>query len=320
MAEQRSNEYMPPVFSFMDKTTPSARRDDTQDVSSTWRAYTTCLLLYLEAQSQMPIRMPDPAICDRYINDAWKALSSRNDASDVSDATDCGSTNYAPVVSTASVDDASPSTSHAGNGNLSGTTNGTARNATGTRGREQQESCAVSGEDFSRPDALPGHANGPTGDKVPICTNCNQSSEQKSKGKCETCGKLIRRARNLAANNRTHTGERRYNCKSCDKSFAHRQTLYNHKQIHTGVKPHICEKCTKPFKSKRELTVHLRSHSSDKPFVCEICNRSFTRNGSLRSHRQRIHEGKMPYQCKQCGFRFAKKQGLDAHLCQNIAC
>ncbi|XP_072141434.1 uncharacterized protein [Dermacentor andersoni] len=41
MAEKRSNVYTPPVFSFTDEATPSARRDDTQDVSSTLRAYTT---------------------------------------------------------------------------------------------------------------------------------------------------------------------------------------------------------------------------------------------------------------------------------------
>ncbi|XP_054920140.2 uncharacterized protein [Dermacentor andersoni] len=41
MSEKRSNEYAPPVFRFTDEATPSARRDDTQDVSSTLRAYTT---------------------------------------------------------------------------------------------------------------------------------------------------------------------------------------------------------------------------------------------------------------------------------------
>ncbi|XP_072145151.1 uncharacterized protein [Dermacentor andersoni] len=41
MAEERSNEYTPPVFSFMDEATISSSRENTQAASSSLSAYPT---------------------------------------------------------------------------------------------------------------------------------------------------------------------------------------------------------------------------------------------------------------------------------------
>nr|XP_054920578.1 zinc finger protein 480-like [Dermacentor andersoni] len=126
MTEERNGGQTPPAFTFIDEATAGTSREGGEGASGTSDDYTTCLRLYLEAQSQRPIRMPDSSICDGYINDAWEALNSRTDATDVNDATDSGSTNYAPAVTTDRTDHASPSTSRAGIEKVSSTTKGIA--------------------------------------------------------------------------------------------------------------------------------------------------------------------------------------------------
>nr|XP_054920244.1 zinc finger protein 271-like [Dermacentor andersoni] len=106
MTEQRKVGHTPPVFAFIEEATPGTSREGGEGASGTCDDY--------------------PAYIDEYINDALKALNRQTDASDVNDATDSGSTNYAPVVSTASADHAWPRTSHAGIEKLSSTTKDTA--------------------------------------------------------------------------------------------------------------------------------------------------------------------------------------------------
>nr|XP_054920250.1 zinc finger protein 761-like isoform X2 [Dermacentor andersoni] len=109
MTEQRKGGHTPPVFAFIEEATPGTSREGGEGASGTCNDY--------------------PAYIDEYINDALKALNRQTDATDVNDATDSGSTNYAPVVSTASTDHAWPRTSHDGIEKLSSTTKDTASNS-----------------------------------------------------------------------------------------------------------------------------------------------------------------------------------------------
>ncbi|XP_070382128.1 zinc finger protein 256-like isoform X2 [Dermacentor albipictus] len=105
MTEQRSGGQTPPAFAFIEEATPGTSREGGEGASA------TCDDI--------------PAYIDEYINDALKALKRQTNATDVNDATDSGSTNYAPVVSTASADHAWPRTSQAGIEKLSSTTKDT---------------------------------------------------------------------------------------------------------------------------------------------------------------------------------------------------
>ncbi|XP_070382119.1 uncharacterized protein [Dermacentor albipictus] len=106
MTEQRSGGRTPPAFAFIEEATPGTSREGGEGASGTCNDI--------------------PAYIDEYINDALKALKRQTNATDVNDATDSGSTNYAPVVSTASAVHAWPRTSHAGIEKLSSTTKDTA--------------------------------------------------------------------------------------------------------------------------------------------------------------------------------------------------
>ncbi|XP_070382195.1 uncharacterized protein [Dermacentor albipictus] len=106
MTDQRSGGQTPPAFAFIEEVTPGTSREGGEGASGTFDDI--------------------PAYIEEYIDDALKALKRQANATDVNDATDSGSTNYAPVVYTASAVHAWPRTSQAGIEKLSSTTKDTA--------------------------------------------------------------------------------------------------------------------------------------------------------------------------------------------------
>ncbi|XP_075527002.1 uncharacterized protein LOC142559262 [Dermacentor variabilis] len=106
MTEQRSGGHTPPAFAFIEEAILGTSCEGGEGASGTGYDY--------------------PAYIDEYIDDELKALNRQIDATDVNDATDSGSTNYAPVVSIASADHAWLRTSHADIEKLSSPTKDTA--------------------------------------------------------------------------------------------------------------------------------------------------------------------------------------------------
>ncbi|XP_070386310.1 uncharacterized protein [Dermacentor albipictus] len=106
MNQQRNGGHAPPAFTFIDTAMPDKSREGGEGALCTSDDY----LAYI----------------DEYISDGLKALNRQTDATDVNDATESGSTNDAPVVSTASADHARPSTSPAAIEKVSFTTKDTA--------------------------------------------------------------------------------------------------------------------------------------------------------------------------------------------------
>ncbi|XP_070382249.1 uncharacterized protein [Dermacentor albipictus] len=252
-----------------------------------------------------------------------------------STSTDCGYTGHTETRSTGfthPVCSSSPvaSTSYARMQEPSGIFGNDAWNATATGGREQQESSGACSNVSSRQDALHGHAKQHAGDSAYTCkasdsVNNSVKHSRNTTGKnhkCATCGKMFRRAANLALHHRTHTnekpykceiceksfrrshhrdnhkrthtGERPYTCKTCGKSFAHSSNLRRHNNTHTDKKHHVCQKCAKPFKTKDSLQHHHSLRCGDRAFVCEICTASFKNNSALDRH-CRSHMDETPH-------------------------
>ncbi|XP_070382256.1 zinc finger protein 629-like isoform X3 [Dermacentor albipictus] len=338
MAEDSSNESTPLDLSMKDKTTPSTSRDGAQEASSTLGAYTTISDDTLQYQRNMQ-RMP---MTDETCN--------------VDDAADNDSTSCLPLGPTRNIDNVRPSRSRAGMEEASASFEDGATNAPGTGGTEQRELCGACGNVSSRADALHGHAKEPTNDTAQICKACDQSSVKMSKSvehcqnltgkkhKCEACGKQFRWASDLAKHQLTHTDERRYKCEICEKMFRQAGHLRNHRRTHTDEKPylcitcgrtykwssdlrkherthaeanrHTCQKCAKSFENKYNLQRHVGTQCENSAFVCEICDRFFMRNSALLRHHRTKHADETPYECTQCGCRFADQETRDRHVCQ----
>ncbi|XP_072141781.1 uncharacterized protein [Dermacentor andersoni] len=170
MAEESSNEYTPLDLSMKGKATPSTSRDGTQDASSTLGAYNTISEDALRYQGNRQHTPTTDETCS------------------VDGVTDNGGTSWQPLASISNIDKAMPSTYRAGMEQASANSEDSVTNASGTGEGEQQEACVVSGKVASRQDALPGHANGHTGDKALISKEWDQSSVKELNRNCETYG------------------------------------------------------------------------------------------------------------------------------------
>ncbi|XP_072141543.1 uncharacterized protein [Dermacentor andersoni] len=354
MAEERSNEYTPPVLSFTDETSISSSRENTQGASSSLGAYPT---------------IPETTGVDEW-NTQYHLAGTASTVSGHTQSTETGSTNSALLVysSTGGVYNALASTSYARMEEPSGIFENDASASTGSGGKEEQELPGVCGNVSSGQDALHGHANEHKGDTAHTCKTSDVTFVKDSKfikhcrnttgepHKCESYGKLSGQAANLAAHCRTHTCKKPYIFIICEQSFRQCVHLDNHMCTHTGEKAYVCKICDKSFRQSVHLGNHMRTHKGEKPYICKTCRKSFTRLASLRRHQQthtdgktpvcqtcskpfklywhssdkacvceichgqRKHGEKTPYECTQRGFLFAEKETLDEHLWQSNTC
>ena len=52
----------------------------------------------------------------------------------------------------------------------------------------------------------------------------------------------------------------------------------------------------------------------DTTFKCELCEKSFTTKGNLKTHVEKVHEGKKPIKCGFCEETFEQKVTLNKHI------
>ena len=78
-----------------------------------------------------------------------------------------------------------------------------------------------------------------------------------------------------------------------------------------------CKECCQKFTASRKLTDHLKKdHGKNITYQeirCDSCNKIFNTPQLLKSHNQRIHEGRKDYQCDICSKQFFDKQTFNRH-------
>lgn len=78
-----------------------------------------------------------------------------------------------------------------------------------------------------------------------------------------------------------------------------------------------CTLCITPihFSTPNELEEHIdKLHTNTEGvLICLMCNKSFKSRATLRMHILN-HQGKLPYECKDCGSRFDRRMYLERHL------
>jgi uncharacterized Zn-finger protein len=98
-------------------------------------------------------------------------------------------------------------------------------------------------------------------------------------------------------------------CKFCHKEFKNQGKLREHLVNHKAkVECSICSKMINKNRLKRHMKIHDQNRSRN--FSCQICSKSFMTKYVLQQY-LKIH--KAPFECDECGKKFAHKRRLDDH-------
>ncbi|XP_026769497.3 zinc finger protein 1035 [Pangasianodon hypophthalmus] len=117
-----------------------------------------------------------------------------------------------------------------------------------------------------------------------------------------------------------------YKCKVCPASFAHKSGVYRH------MKKHSLLQCSTVPVGKHDSPTDVKGSDSNNerpqspecssqkpsdmatshPFLCSFCDKCFSSSDSLKDH-LRLHGGKKPFHCLDCGKNFGRRGHLIAH-------
>ncbi|XP_070386308.1 zinc finger protein 625-like isoform X2 [Dermacentor albipictus] len=316
MNQQRNGGHAPPAFTFIDTAMPDKSREGGEGALCTSDDY----LAYI----------------DEYISDGLKALNRQTDATDVNDATESGSTNDAPVVSTASADHARPSTSPAAIEKVSFTTKDTAslpdcalhyqwymeqtpitdgtynvEGVTENWSASYQHLGFIGKIDHARPSTTRARMEEASASFQDGVTNATATGGREHQELCGVCGNVSSARDALQGHAKEHTGDTAHFCKACDQSSVKVSKSVEHYRNRTGKK-YKCKTCDKLFHRAHHLAVHYRTHTDERPYKCNICDKLFHRADHLAKH-YRTHTDERPYKCTICDKSFRQSDQLNTH-------
>ncbi|XP_055613975.1 zinc finger protein 721-like [Uranotaenia lowii] len=109
-------------------------------------------------------------------------------------------------------------------------------------------------------------------------------------------------------------------CNMCTKSFESIENLQEHiNDEHPKGGLLRCALCPKVFKARQSLRMHILNHQGKLPYECEDCGSRFDRRFYLLKHRQRYHNGDQSkaiqghYKCRFCPRMFIRKTDRKTH-------
>ncbi|XP_075161890.1 uncharacterized protein LOC142234619 [Haematobia irritans] len=138
---------------------------------------------------------------------------------------------------------------------------------------------------------------------------------------CEICGKILTNPRSLTGHRFIHMDKSQWpfvcDEKDCTRRFRLLSQLVIHKKRHAGIKNYICPHCGVRKTTCTELKIHINFHTFEKKYICEFCQKVFKSVGMMRTHINRVHEGKKPssgeFRCSVCDRQFSSLQSKKFH-------
>ena len=121
----------------------------------------------------------------------------------------------------------------------------------------------------------------------------------------------------LNANRRQH---RLWECnhQGCHQVYITRKARDQHRRDAHSGRTYVCSQvgCAKTFTAKRYLEDHEKRHGAS--FQCDQCNRSYTTKGSLKRHKETVHQQGARVDCPNegCSQSFAaiRKDNYNRHV------
>jgi len=122
-----------------------------------------------------------------------------------------------------------------------------------------------------------------------------------------------------------HTGiTDKYTCEKCSEKFPTLRIFKRHKYKCLGLKtkqnptiyPCTFEGCTFVHRKKLQLENHVNVvhlNLPKKTFPCEICGKVFSETRNVTIHIRKEHLKERPYECDECGTKFATSSLLNQH-------
>ena len=142
--------------------------------------------------------------------------------------------------------------------------------------------------------------------------------------KCEICNKTLKAQTNLRSHMlRVHgKSNLKFSCEECDKVFFSKQSLEIHANGVHSTESYKCTKCPQSYKWKQDLKLHVKKiHENFRPktISCENCEKKFTRQISFEKHKcfRLKNENVIEYKCTFCKSAFIEQNDLKYHLHQN---
>ncbi|XP_035793396.1 zinc finger protein OZF-like [Anopheles albimanus] len=141
---------------------------------------------------------------------------------------------------------------------------------------------------------------------------------------CTVCGRSFLTKSTLDNHEKVHNPHPdEFRCTVCEKRFSSKGNLHNHTvRFHTGTAagtrqqqapPCVCAVCGESFKTPNYLETHARRHTGEKPFQCKDCGKRFAHSSAHQRHRQ-VHDTARPtFCCERCGKTFTSQSGLVIH-------
>ena len=119
--------------------------------------------------------------------------------------------------------------------------------------------------------------------------------------------------------------KRPFDCLICSKSFKQKNHLKRHmNSLHSsdrkiscdlsGKRLFSCGFCGKKSKDRFNLERHMRVHDGKRPYDCKNCYKSFKYPGCLKDHMISWHSSDKQFHCEKCLKPFRKKSSLKEHL------